>query len=394
MASSGAPIVATKSAPPGRHAQNIGNQATSLPPSGASVPNGMNTAFIPSTSLNSSSIVSQQQQNQPSSKTDGISSSTLNSLNSQQLPNSTPSSCISSGAVPPLTEQQKKIVHEFKQKMASLPPDQQAPFIAEHKANLIKQLNFQPTQLQLLRSNHAASQQQQQQLKAVPQLLTPKLPTQPLKPSMINMAGGNLSHSTKQKPLPLGAGTVNNASGIKIPTMGGQGLDQINAQHISTGSILPKQLLSLQPQLPPGSTHEQKIVHGSLLGNLKRPPPTAMADLLPSGQPINKQKKIAWVESQIKKDQNEAVNPKYKTPFSSKEDACKRLLRYHVFDELDDSPTEMVDAEEKFELKSMLHLRKYRTMLDKYHYLLVQESMVRNYDYFFFLEIFLEVFFD
>ena len=173
--------------------------------------------------------------------------------------------------------------------------------------------------------------------------------------------------------------------------MGGQGLDQINAQHLSTGSMLPKQLLSLQPQLPPGSTHEQKIVHGSLLGNLKRPPPTAMADLLPSGQPINKQKKIAWVESQIKKDQNEAVNPKYKTPFSSKEDACKRLLRYHVFDELDDSPTEMVDAEEKFELKSMLHLRKYRTMLDKYHYLLVQESMVRNYDYFFFLEIFLEV---
>jgi hypothetical protein len=37
--------------------------------------------------------------------------------------------------------------------MAQLPPEQHTQFIAAHKANLIKQLNFQPTQLQLLRSN-------------------------------------------------------------------------------------------------------------------------------------------------------------------------------------------------------------------------------------------------
>ena len=113
-----------------------------------------------------------------------------------------------------------------------------------------------------------------------------------------------------------------------------------------------------------------------VLGSLKRPSSTSISDLLPSGQPINKQKKVAWVESQIKKDQNEAVNPKYKTPFSSKEDACKRLLRYHVFDELDESPEEMFDAEEKFEAKAVTHIRKYRSMLDKYHFLLTQESMV------------------
>merc|ERR1712226_1760926 len=34
----------------------------------------------------------------------------------------------------------------------------------------------------------------------------------------------------------------------------------------------------------------------------------------------------------------------------------------------------MMDAEEKFELKSVMHLKKYRPMLDKYHYLLFQES--------------------
>ena len=57
------------------------------------------------------------------------------------------------GAIPHLTAEQKKIVAEFKQKMAQLPPEQHTQFIAANKANLIKQLNFQPTQLQLLRSN-------------------------------------------------------------------------------------------------------------------------------------------------------------------------------------------------------------------------------------------------
>jgi hypothetical protein len=309
-------------------------------------------------------------------------------LNNQNHSTTTSSSTsVSSGAIPPLTEQQKKIVHEFKQKMASLPPDQQATFIAEHKANLIKQLDFQPTQLQLLRSNHAASHHNQH-LKAPPNVVSqhlqncpPKLPTQPLKPSMINMATSVNGQQAKQKPLPIGAGTINSTPGIKIPTMGGQGLDN---QHQPTTGSISKQLLSLQPQLNVGSTNQSMLqgppsLPGIVLGSLKRPPPTAITDLLPSGQPINKQKKIAWVESQIKKDQNEAVNPKYKTPFSSKEDACKRLLRYHVFDELDDSPAEMIDAEEKFDLKSVLHLKKYRQMLDKYHYLLVQESMVRYY---------------
>ncbi len=63
--------------------------------------------------------------------------------------------------VPPLTESQRKIVHEFKQRMAQLPPDKQSKFITENKAALIKQLNFQPQQLQMLRSNHLAHQQQQ-----------------------------------------------------------------------------------------------------------------------------------------------------------------------------------------------------------------------------------------
>jgi hypothetical protein len=59
---------------------------------------------------------------------------------------------------------------------------------------------------------------------------------------------------------------------------------------------------------------------------LPPPPPP------PLPPPISKAKKIAWVESQVKKDQQEAINPNYTTPFRGREDACKRLLRYHVFE--------------------------------------------------------------
>ena len=387
MVAGGSPMVATKSAPPIRYTHNVGNQAISIPPSGAITSNGLNSSVVTAatSSASNASLASNLLPTKPDPISTSSSANSILSSLSNQNPGSTNSSSGSSGAIPPLTEQQKKIVHEFKQKMASLPQDQQASFIAEHKANLIKQLDFQPTQLQLLRSNAAAANQQQHLKPQAPHVVsqtlqnyTPKLPTQPLKPSMINMPGAN-GQQAKQKPLPLGAGTINSTAGIRIPTMGGQGLELS-----STVGTIPKQLLTLQPQLnvgspnPSGGLQGHPSIPGMVLGSLKRPSPSAIADLLPSsGQPINKQKKIAWVESQIKKDQNEAVNPKYKTPFSSKEDACKRLLRYHVFDELDDSPAEMMDAEEKFELKSVMHLKKYRSMLDKYHYLLFQESQVR-----------------
>jgi len=94
------------------------------------------------------------------------------------------------------------------------------------------------------------------------------------------------------------------------------------------------------------------------------PPPIPSIGLVPKKpseavHSINKQKKIAWVESQIKKDQHEAVNPNYKTPFRSQEDACKRLLRYHVFDELDTSPWDLEKSDDNFEIKSAIAICRY-----------------------------------
>ena len=94
----------------------------------------------------------------------------------------------------------------------------------------------------------------------------------------------------------------------------------------------------------------------------------------PTSNVNSKQKNIAWIENQIKKDQQEALNPRYSVAFKNKDDAIKRLLRYHVFYELDDSPEEMIKAEDDFEEKSSEMLDKYHSMLNRYHLLMNQES--------------------
>ena len=68
----------------------------------------------------------------------------------------------SAGAGPPLTDHQKKIVHEFKANLARLPPEQHADYIAHNKQNLIKQLNFHPSQVPFLSRQPVPSQQQEQ----------------------------------------------------------------------------------------------------------------------------------------------------------------------------------------------------------------------------------------
>ncbi len=195
--------------------------------------------------------------------------------------------------------------------MAQLPPGQQASFIAENKAALIKQLNFQPAQLHMLKSNHFAYQQQKMQQQ---------------------MAAASAAAAA--------AATAAAAASCTAPG------DSRGAPSAAAAS--------------PAKAGDKRPADGA-------------ATVISA--PTLKQKRVAWVESQIKKDQNEAVAPNYRTPFRSKEDACKRLLRYHVFDELDDSPREMAKAEEQFETKAGSLLAKYRGMLNKYHYLLAQESL-------------------
>ena len=135
--------------------------------------------------------------------------------------------------------------------------------------------------------------------------------------------------------------------------------------------------------LPPGTLTTSKIEAGQ-----QQPPrlmPTAVPVAVVAPQNVvappqsvvanNNKKNRDWVESQVRKDQNEAVKPNLKLPFKSREDACKRLLRYHVFHELGPSPDDMWQAEDDFEDQSNQLIDKYKDMLSKYHYLLMHESM-------------------
>ena len=112
-------VTVTKSTPI-RYTHTVGNQVISLAPAGTSTT---------------------------------TTSSSLNTSSSATAPTAAASSAAAS-AITQLTDEQKRIVFEFKQKLASLPADQQGAYIAANKGALLKKLNFHPNQLQLLRNNH------------------------------------------------------------------------------------------------------------------------------------------------------------------------------------------------------------------------------------------------
>jgi hypothetical protein len=82
------------------------------------------------------------------------------------------------------------------------------------------------------------------------------------------------------------------------------------------------------------------------------------------------------IEQQLKTDQGGACMPDTCTPFQSTSDACKRLIRYHVFNEQLLSQQDLEKADEFFEATAKHLLDKFRQMLNKYRYLLLMESMV------------------
>lgn len=235
--------------------------------------------------------------------------------------------------IPPLTDKQKKVISEFKAKMATLPPGQQAAFVAQNKTNLIRALNFQPQQLQQLRAG-----------------ATP--------------AAGMAAVATP---------------GVVVPEA---------ASASQVGVIMPA--VTAAPEKPRPVILDNATSSPTLVAGVKRPfpqePAAIMKQPLPQqqqavltaapGQSAIKQKKTAWIESQMKRDQHEAVNVNYKLPFKSREDAVKRLLRYHVFYELDPDPMEVEREEEEYEDKAAETLDKFHGMVNKYHFLLTQEAKV------------------
>ncbi|XP_052798996.1 uncharacterized protein LOC128230613 isoform X2 [Mya arenaria] len=81
------------------------------------------------------------------------------------------------------------------------------------------------------------------------------------------------------------------------------------------------------------------------------------------------------INQQIRQDQNHAVAPDVKRPFHSWDDACRRLLRYHVFQSYGPSPKEFERFDEAMEDISVDLLTKKDTMMEKFRMLLLQETI-------------------
>lgn len=77
-------------------------------------------------------------------------------------------------------------------------------------------------------------------------------------------------------------------------------------------------------------------------------------------------------------DQNGAIKPDVRMPFKDKADACKRLIRYHCFDQPVLSEKDLSKADEIFELTAKHFIDKFSRMVDKYRCLLLKESMVSS----------------
>ncbi|XP_061386567.1 mucin-5AC-like [Musca vetustissima] len=79
---------------------------------------------------------------------------------------------------------------------------------------------------------------------------------------------------------------------------------------------------------------------------------------------------------QLEADQQNCVKPDYKNPFQNKEEAVKRLIRYHcMYQNDEDIPSE---EEEEFEKTAIRFQDKFRKLSGKFQQILLQESMLQH----------------
>ncbi|XP_035657360.1 BRD4-interacting chromatin-remodeling complex-associated protein-like [Branchiostoma floridae] len=136
-------------------------------------------------------------------------------------------------------------------------------------------------------------------------------------------------------------------------------LSAANAGTAATGVAGQQQLVTVLKQQP------VQTIAGKLVQSvgIKRPAP----------QPLSKSDLI---KNKGKLDQQGCLKPDYKTPFRNKEDAIKRLLPFHIHMTRDIEDKEIDKAEVTLDTVSQSLVEKYHKMRDKYHHLLLQESMV------------------
>ncbi|CAK9803536.1 BRD4-interacting chromatin-remodeling complex-associated protein-like [Anthophora plagiata] len=168
-----------------------------------------------------------------------------------------------------------------------------------------------------------------------------------------------ISNPVKQElssPIQVQVQSGSPAGQVASPRMMGKGSQRIQSP-VNTSGNSNKQIVSPSSNSSPLVSPRQGV---------KRP----------ASSPICRQiNRSDLLEQQLKIDQNGAINPDVNTPFLSKRDACKRLVRYHCLNEQVLSSKDLAKADEIFEETAKHLLSKFNSMMNKYTYLLLMESM-------------------
>ncbi|XP_029052515.1 mucin-4-like isoform X1 [Osmia bicornis bicornis] len=331
-----------------------------------SVSSGSETSFnVNAVSTIASNLMSQNSyknqtsavQTQTQTSTTVLASQTLNSNTPTTVQNNTPSNYMNSLTIPQNVQGQQCVqnnqnVHQTHTKQHKIYQNHGNQILSPSSANM--QIFSPPiTSITTVQSNAqqlTTVQTQQTGMQQSTQCQTDPLDIKPNIP---------ISSPVKQElssPIQVQVQSGSPAGQVASPRMIGKGPQRIQSP-VNTNSNLNKQSVS------PGSNSSPLV---SPRQAVKRP----------ATSPICRQiNRSDLLEQQLKIDQNGAINPDVNTPFLSKRDACKRLVRYHCLNEQVLSSKDLAKADEIFEETAKHLLSKFNSMMNKYTYLLLMESM-------------------
>ncbi|XP_036150027.1 serine-rich adhesin for platelets isoform X2 [Monomorium pharaonis] len=307
-----------------------------------------------------------QTQTQTSTAAIPITSQTLNSTTSVTMSSSSNNSYINNITVPQSVQgQQPNISNTVTQSMHQT-HTKQLKFYQNHGTQILNPSSanmqiFSPpvtssTTSQLQNNAQQLAQVQTQQQSGIQcQQQSTQCQTDPLdfKP---NIQTPSPVKQELSSPIQVQVQSSSPASQVTSPRMISKGTQRIQSPVNTNGSTM-KQLVSPNGNSNPLISPRQGVKRRAT-------------------SPVSKQiSRSELMEQQLKADQNGATNPDMNTPFSNKRDACKRLVRYHCLNDQVLGPKDLIKADEIFEETAKHLLSKFSSMINKYTYLLLMESM-------------------
>ncbi|PVD33514.1 hypothetical protein C0Q70_04770 [Pomacea canaliculata] len=242
--------------------------------------------------------------------------------------------------------------------VTSLPPSEPRP-VQIKIANQVMMLQLTPSQQEKLELHLSRMSLEQQQAFLQSQ--------QHILAKLQRGTENALQTQTQAAAVHSASGTSISAAAVAAPTVvaavssdAGKKLQVVTAS--SAAAVMPKQLENLP--LTVQQALENSHIKAEPCQSTQNSSPCKRVEI----------PKVSLIHQQLSRDQANALAPDTKSGFHTSREACRRLLRYHVFQFSGPSPEEFEQADDDFESISEELIEKKDTMLAKYRLLLLQES--------------------